>query len=124
MNSMIKYCCFFVHTDLNNNLPKMARELERSILSRSLTHITVIGLRDTICRVPPIGGVRYISFSKEYLLEFINCNLMVSQENSDTPFDYIVMVDANLRVRGYYDGSKFDEYDRLATELDILIFEN
>jgi hypothetical protein len=119
-----KILLFFVGSGLNKNLAKMTKELERSILSQSLAGITVIGLQDTGFQVSPIDGVRYISLSTEDLRVFINCNLMVSQEVSDTPFHYIVMVDGDRRIRGYYDGSKFDEYDRLAAELDILSFEN
>ena len=119
-----KIMLFFVHSDLNENLTKMAKELERIILSQSSSGITVIGLRDSISQFPLFDGVSYITLSRKNLGEFINCNLLVFQEEPDTPYHYIVMVDANRRIRGYYNGSKFDEYDRLAAELDILSFDN
>jgi hypothetical protein len=119
-----KILLFFAHSDLNNNSTKMTKELERIVLSQSIKGVTVIGLLDTIFQGPPIDGIRYISLSNADLREFINCNLMVSREESDNPFHFIVMVDADRRIRGYYDGSKFAEYDRLAAELDILSFEN
>lgn len=102
----------------------MTKELGRIILSQSIKGVTVIGLQDTFFQVPPIDGVRYISLSNADLRDFINCNLMVSREESDNPFHFIVMVDTDRTIRGYYDGSKFDEYDRLAAELDIISFEN
>jgi hypothetical protein len=100
----------------------MLKEIERNILVNKSADIAVIGLYNAAISNKK-GGINYVSLSNEGLRDYVNCILLVSQE-SDNVFNFIVLVDTNLRIRGYYDGEKFDEFDRLAAELDIIRLED
>lgn len=116
-----KMFLFYVHSDLNQNLEMMLREIERNVLAKHSGDIAVIGLFDAT-NSNKINGVYYVSLSNPKLLEYVNCNLLVSEQSNDL-FNFIVLVDPDRSIRGYYNGHEFDEYDRLAAELDILRLE-
>jgi len=83
-----------------------------------------IGLSDstnsieTLSNKYQIDGLWKIYNAEEQSLrDFVNCELMISGDES------LVLVDNIGRIRGYYNGSDEEETDRLILEAKILIYE-
>ncbi len=60
------------------------------------------------------------------LYNIANCSLVLGQKVAITKpvYNQLVLVDAQKRIRGYYNGDELEDMDRLDVELDILNNEN
>ena len=58
----------------------------------------------------------------EHLYKIANCSLVLGQEVSISApiYNQLVLVDAQKRIRGYFNANELKEMDRLDMELDIL----
>ena len=66
--------------------------------------------------------------NREDIFDLAHCGLVLLNFRQKTPFIQVqnntfVLVDQERRIRGYYDGTDFEEMDRLNIELDILLKE-
>lgn len=115
---------FFVYSRLNPSTDFTFTEITRMVTSRlSQLRIAWIGLTDL--ETTEINEhILYLKGSTVALMNYMKCGLLVDEESGESNvFSKLVLVDNEKRIRGYYDGSKFEEYDRLLIELDILLTE-
>ncbi|MCF6359744.1 MAG: hypothetical protein L3J29_03180 [Cyclobacteriaceae bacterium] len=68
-----------------------------------------------------LGNTLVVS-DKQQLYDIANCALVLGQEAavSKPIYNQLVLVDAQMRIRGYYNGNNLEDMDRLDVELDIL----
>ena len=68
------------------------------------------------------GVKSLIADSKKYS-EFINCELVLGEDHwlNEPVTNKYVLIDAQRRIRGYYECDNLDDIERLDVELDILL---
>lgn len=68
-----------------------------------------------------VGNILMVS-DEAHLYEIANCSLVLGQEVaiSKPVYNQLVLVDAQKRIRGYFNGNELEDMDRLDVELDIL----
>lgn len=108
---------FYAHSAKNEHIQTILREMVRI---KSKTDIQIIGLEDlNEEKIPDATGVSYVGMLPNELVDFLSCKILVYSESSDV-YNYLVLVDINGAIRGYYNAGDFAEYDRLFAEIDIL----
>jgi len=115
---------FFVYSLLNQFTDFTFTEITRiATIKLSPSRIEWVGLTDV--EAAEINeNIIYLKGSSTALMDYMKCGLLVENESGGPDvFSKLVLVDSKKRIRGYYDGSKFEEYDRLLTELIILLAE-
>ena len=66
------------------------------------------------------SAVRQVKGNRSDVSLFARCGLILP---ADSINDRLVLADRQGRIRGYYDASRFDEFERLEIELKILLKE-
>ena len=101
-------------------------ELLRVVLTNPDTkRLNIYKLTDEVV-INEVEGIDVLQFSGKELEELSECVFFVSQYvegASQSPFIYLILADKEGRIRGYYDSSNPEEYDRLSAEIDILELE-
>jgi len=88
------------------------------------SNISIVGLEDMNEEsIPHSDGVLYRELLPNVLVDYVSCSLLIINE-SPYIFDYLVLVDMEGVIRGYYNSGDVEEYDRLFAEIDILDLEN
>jgi protein SCO1/2 len=118
----------YFHSELNENSARMTRELERIFSAKSKSKLLkVYALTDEETVSEMISGSTLLRFDREQLGSIAICNLLLPQSDSageNIDYSIIVLVDSTGRIRGYYNGTEEEEYDRLSAEVDILFLED
>ncbi len=83
-------------------------------------HVSFTAIADTTLQ-SKLGNTLVVS-DEAHLYNIANCSLVLGQEIAITSpmYNKLVLVDAQKRIRGYYDGADLEDMDRLDIELDIL----
>ncbi|MDQ3393512.1 MAG: SCO family protein [Bacteroidota bacterium] len=130
----------FFFTSCPNICPAMSKEMSRvhdkykshpdfQILSFTVDpqHDNVSSLDKYSKRFEIRGNEwQFITGEKEKIYHLARCGFILPVEDGDgSPEDFIhsekfILVDAQKRIRGYYDGTDREDVDRLITEIDIL----
>ncbi len=121
-----KASLIFVYSSLNPSAEFCLNELSRLMQTKlSGFNLQVLALSDS--KVPAVGnGIIFINGNTESIIRYVNCGLVMSQKPDTVITDnlhWIVLVDSKKQIRGYYDSTDYEEYDRLAAEVDILVNE-
>jgi protein SCO1/2 len=66
------------------------------------------------------AAIRHVKGNRSDVSLFARCGLILP---ADSINDKMVLADRQGRIRGYYDASRFDEFERLEIELRILLKE-
>ena len=124
-NNTISICYFY--TESNAFSFQSMEELARVFSTNrdpELLHIYTLG-DETELKTSPLD-TEYLRFSKSELEDLAKCRFLIESNNAyngNPVFEYIVLIDKDGKIRGYYDSSDPDEYDRLSAEVDILKLE-
>ena len=95
----------FVHDDLSE-----VNRLTKKYSNRELNVVVLSGMPNLPKTNLDVQFLNYVDFGNVCM-----CWLRAEEESS------IVLIDEDYRIRGYYDGNKREEIDRLDTELSILL---
>ncbi|MCH7514963.1 MAG: hypothetical protein IH947_13640 [Bacteroidetes bacterium] len=121
-----KTSLIFVYSSLNPSAEFCLNELSRLMQTKfSGYQIQALALSDR--KAPGVGnGIIFVNGNSDSIIRYVNCGLVMSQKPDTTITDnlhWIVLVDSKKQIRGYYDATDYEEYDRLAAEVDILVNE-
>lgn len=118
----INICCF--KTDSNDQSIQIIQELARVFsTNRDPELLRIYTLGEKIEPGNHRDVVQYIELEQNTLDQTAKCGFLVSENQKENLFplyNTIVLIDELGRIRGYYDGSEPEEYDRLSAEVDIL----
>jgi hypothetical protein len=98
-----------IYPFIKDDLSEVVRVAEKYIPDRVET-VVVSGIPNN-----PDGKLRRVFFDYDQFGPIVYCLLRVEEPWS------VVMLDEHNRIRGFYDGSRRDEMDRLDLELSILL---
>lgn len=107
-------------TARNNHLERTGMEAQRA---REKYAIEVVGLTDL--NEAPVAvpeGIKVSGMLPNRLVDYVGCKLLASTQGSDI-FNYLILVDGDGHIRGYYFGGDDKEYERLLAEINILLSE-
>ncbi len=116
----------FVYASLNPSAVFCLDELSR-LMQTTLSDFPVQVFALTDGKAPAErDGIIFVEGNTDFIIRYVNCGLIMSQEPGETIKDnlhWIVLVDPDRQIRGYYDAADYEDYDRLAAEVDILVNE-
>ena len=108
---------FYAHSSKNNFIGTILKEMVRI---ESKTKVRIVGLEDlNEAKISHTSGVEYKGMLPTELVDYLSCKLLVYNESQNI-YNYLVLVDNDGGIRGYYNSGDFADYDRLFAELDIL----
>ncbi len=87
-------------------------------------HVAFTAISDTVMH-NELGNTLVVK-DEAQLFKIANCALVIGQDSaiSIPLYNQLILVDADKRIRGYYDGNDIEDMDRLDIELDILSKES
>jgi protein SCO1/2 len=121
----------YFHSAQNEHVVQMTRDFERAFSTKSgSSSFKVYAFTDidnVFENIPDLPITKTLHFDSDQLDSIARCSLFLSQSDIDKGglyFSTIILMDRSGRIRGYYDGSEEEEYDRLSAEVDILQLED
>ena len=114
--------CFF-YSDSNKYSYRNIHELERVFSTNREPELLFFFALGDMELADDFSDIDYVKYTREDLNRIARCRLLIT-ENEDfkgqSVYESIVLIDYEGRIRGYYDTSEIEEYDRLSAEVDIL----
>ena len=117
----------FIQSELNNPSVQIDQQIARMMSTKtSSNELRICVLTNDQSMLNISSDYLVLEYDIESLRQVVNCELLVSSSEiaeEEIGYNTVILIDDSGRIRGYYDGTEEEEFDRLSAEVDILLTE-